>query len=151
MRMRFLPAAVFVVAWCTAAPAFAEAWVAKMFAEREHDFGKVARGADTVYRFAAKNIYKEDIELIGVRSSCGCTTPAIEKKVLKTTESLPEQPQTSRESMTLATVEDQRDIRTVYFGLKEGKLEYKGRADAAATMITASEMTGFLQLKLLCA
>jgi prolyl-tRNA synthetase len=35
-------------------------------------------------------------------------------------------------------------------GLKEGKLEYKGRSDAEATMIAASEMTGFLQLKLLC-
>jgi prolyl-tRNA synthetase len=33
-------------------------------------------------------------------------------------------------------------------GLKEGKLEYKGRSDAEATMVTASEMTGFLQLKL---
>jgi prolyl-tRNA synthetase len=35
-------------------------------------------------------------------------------------------------------------------GLKEGKLEYKGRSDAEATMIAASEMAGFLQLKLLC-
>jgi prolyl-tRNA synthetase len=33
-------------------------------------------------------------------------------------------------------------------GLKEGKLEYKGRSDAEATMVTASEMAGFLQLKL---
>jgi prolyl-tRNA synthetase len=35
-------------------------------------------------------------------------------------------------------------------GLKEGKLEYKGRSDAEATMVAAGEMTGFLQLKLLC-
>jgi prolyl-tRNA synthetase len=35
-------------------------------------------------------------------------------------------------------------------GLKDGKLEYKGRSDAEATLIAASEMTGFLQLKLLC-
>ena len=33
-------------------------------------------------------------------------------------------------------------------GLKEGKLEYKGRTDAEAIMIAAGEMTGFLQLKL---
>ena len=33
-------------------------------------------------------------------------------------------------------------------GLKEGKLEYKGRCDAEATMVAATEMTGFLQLKL---
>jgi hypothetical protein len=62
----------------------AEAWVAKMFAEKEHDFGNVARGSDTVFRFAAKNIYKQDVELLSVRSSCGCTSPTIEKKVLKT-------------------------------------------------------------------
>ncbi len=55
-----------------------------MFAETKHDFGTVARGSDTSYRFPAKNIYKQDVELLSVRSSCGCTTPTIEKKVLKT-------------------------------------------------------------------
>ncbi len=43
-------------------------------------------GADTVFKFQAKNIYKQDIELLSVRSSCGCTTPVIDKKVLKTGE-----------------------------------------------------------------
>ncbi|HEX5472016.1 MAG TPA: DUF1573 domain-containing protein [Lacipirellulaceae bacterium] len=57
-----------------------------MFAKTKHDFGTVARGADTSYRFEAKNIYKQDVELLSVRSSCGCTTPTIEKKVLKTGE-----------------------------------------------------------------
>jgi prolyl-tRNA synthetase len=33
-------------------------------------------------------------------------------------------------------------------GLKEGKLEYKGRSDAEATMVAASEMTAFLKQKL---
>jgi len=33
-------------------------------------------------------------------------------------------------------------------GLKEGKLEYKGRKDAEATMVAASEMAAFLQRKL---
>jgi prolyl-tRNA synthetase len=33
-------------------------------------------------------------------------------------------------------------------GLKEGKLEYKGRSDAEATMITATEITAFLRQKL---
>ena len=55
-----------------------------MFPEREHNFGTVARGADTVYRFPVKNIYKQDVELVSVRSSCGCTTPSLENKVLKT-------------------------------------------------------------------
>ena len=52
----------------------ADAWVTKMFAETKHDFGTVARGSDTSYRFAAKNIYKQDVELLSVRSSCGCRT-----------------------------------------------------------------------------
>ena len=33
-------------------------------------------------------------------------------------------------------------------GLKEGKLEYKGRGDAEATMVTAGEMVLFLKQKL---
>src|SRR5689334_16651927 len=65
---------------------FAEAWATKMFSETKHDFGTVARGSDTSYKFAAKNIYKQDIELLSVRSSCGCTSPTIDKKVLKTGE-----------------------------------------------------------------
>jgi hypothetical protein len=65
---------------------YAEPWVAKMFAEEEHDFGTVARGADVVYRFEAKNIYKQDVRLVSVRSSCGCTSAAIEGDTLKTGE-----------------------------------------------------------------
>lgn len=84
MHMRWLLVAIFCLAGLTAQSARAEAWVAKMFEEREHDFGTVARGADTVHRFAVKNIYKQDIELVSVRSSCGCTTPLIENKLLKT-------------------------------------------------------------------
>jgi hypothetical protein len=83
MRL-FIAAAVVIVASFSATQCEAEQWVAKMFTEREHDFGTVARGADTVYRFPVKNIYKQDVELVNVRSSCGCTTPSIENKVLKT-------------------------------------------------------------------
>ncbi len=85
MRMRIIATAAFVVA-CAASSCFAEAWATKMFAETKHDFGTVARGADTTYKFAAKNIYKQDVELLSVRSSCGCTSPIVEKKVLKTGE-----------------------------------------------------------------
>jgi hypothetical protein len=86
MCKRWLALGVAIAASLVAERAVAEAWVAKMFAVREHDFGTVARGADTVYRFEAKNIYKQDIELISVRSSCGCTSPSVERKVLKTGE-----------------------------------------------------------------
>lgn len=84
MRKILLTTIVAMIVSLTAEHSFAEAWVAKMFSEHEHNFGNVARGSDTSYRFAAKNIYKQDIELVSVRSSCGCTSPTIEKKILKT-------------------------------------------------------------------
>ena len=85
MRIRVLAAAAIVIA-ASASSCFAEAWATKMFAETKHDFGTVARGSDTSFKFAAKNIYKQDIELVSVRSSCGCTTPTLDKKTLKTGE-----------------------------------------------------------------
>jgi hypothetical protein len=86
MRMRFFAAAPVAGVSLLANACFAEAWVTKMFAKTKHDFGTVARGSDTVFKFPAKNIYKQEVELLSVRSSCGCTTPTIEKKVLKTGE-----------------------------------------------------------------
>jgi hypothetical protein len=64
--------------------AAAEQWVDKMVTTQKHDFGTVARGSDTVFRFPIKNVYKQDIELVSVRSSCGCTSPSLENKLLKT-------------------------------------------------------------------
>jgi len=82
--MRFICFATALCVSVLANSCFAEAWVTKMFAETKHDFGTVARGADTVYKFPIKNIYKQDVELLSVSSSCGCTSPTLEKKVLKT-------------------------------------------------------------------
>lgn len=86
MRLRVLGVVAVVVALLAVEQASAQNWVSKMFAEREHDFGTVARGADTVYKFPVKNIYKQDVELVSVRSSCGCTSPSLEHKLLKTGE-----------------------------------------------------------------
>jgi len=85
MRIRVLAATAIVIA-ATASSCFAEPWATKLFSESKHDFGTVARGSDTSFKFAAKNIYKQNIELLSVRSSCGCTTPTVDKKVLKTGE-----------------------------------------------------------------
>ena len=62
----------------------AQEWAEKMFGSLEHDFGTVARGADTVYKFEVKNIYKQDMNITGVRSSCGCTSPTVENGLIKT-------------------------------------------------------------------
>ncbi len=64
----------------------AQSWAAKMFRETEHDFGVVARGATVVHRFELQNIYKEDVHIAAVRSSCGCTTPEVTVRDLKTWE-----------------------------------------------------------------
>lgn len=55
-----------------------------MFSETSHSFGTVAKGAKTEYRFTFRNKFKEDVHVVGVRTSCGCTTPSVTKKDLKT-------------------------------------------------------------------
>lgn len=70
-------AALLLLALCSA-PATAQKWATDMFEKVDHDFQTVARGSDTVYKFKVTNIYKEDIHLSSVRSSCGCTSPSIQ-------------------------------------------------------------------------
>jgi hypothetical protein len=76
--------ALIVSAQFAAVPAFAQEWAEKMFNKLEHDFGTVARGAETVYRFEITNIYKQPMKILGVRSSCGCTSPTIENNTINT-------------------------------------------------------------------
>ena len=64
----------------------AQDWAKKMFASTNHDFGNVPRGAKAQYAFEFENLYKEDIHIASVRSSCGCTTPVISQASLKTFE-----------------------------------------------------------------
>ncbi|MCE9545819.1 MAG: DUF1573 domain-containing protein, partial [Planctomycetia bacterium] len=56
-----------------ASAASAQDWAEKMFAHQEYDFGSVARGALAEHKFPVKNLYKEDVHLSSVTSSCGCT------------------------------------------------------------------------------
>ncbi len=58
-------------------------WARKMFSETSHNFGTVAKGSKTEYRFVYRNLYKEDIHISSVRTSCGCTSPQITKKLIK--------------------------------------------------------------------
>lgn len=66
------------------AHAGAQDWAVKMFDTTAHDFGAVAKGAKAEFRFQVKNIYEEDAHILGVRSSCGCTTPQITRADIKT-------------------------------------------------------------------
>ena len=75
-----------LVVFLLAAPCAAQEWADKMFETRSHDFGTVARAAKTEFTFELTNIYLEDVHIANVRSSCGCTTPRIEKDTIKTYE-----------------------------------------------------------------
>ncbi len=75
-----------VIASVFVAEVSAQEWAEKMFNKVEHDFGTVARGADTVYKFEVTNLYKQTMKITRVRTSCGCTSPTIENGTIKTYE-----------------------------------------------------------------
>ena len=64
----------------------AQKWAKDLFSEFSHDFGDVTKGETPEYRFKLKNIYNEDINIIQVFSSCGCTQASITKNKIKTWE-----------------------------------------------------------------
>jgi len=66
--------------------AVAQEWANKMFSATSHNFGTVAKGSKTEYRFVFRNIYKEELHVVGVRTSCGCTSPEVTVRNLKTHE-----------------------------------------------------------------
>ena len=70
----------------TAAGVQAQEWARAMFETVNHDFGSVPRGAKAEYSFVITNNLAADLHIASVRSSCGCTTPRIEKPWLKTYE-----------------------------------------------------------------
>jgi hypothetical protein len=66
-------------------------WAKAMFDSKDqhegvisHDFGVVARGAEVVHKFRVKNLYKEDVQISNVTTSCGCTAPQFDQTPVKT-------------------------------------------------------------------
>ena len=84
--MRRIPALVLLSVFLVSAEAAAQDWARKMFQAHSHDFGIVARGSKQEYSFILTNLYKEDVRISGVRSTCGCTTARVTKERLKTHE-----------------------------------------------------------------
>jgi hypothetical protein len=85
-------------------------WAKAMFNETSHDFGVVAAGAKVEYKFIIQNIYEEDAHITSVLSSCGCTTPKIDKQLLKTWE---------KAELTAAVNTDTRQ----YYGRKDATIK----------------------------
>jgi hypothetical protein len=50
--------------------------------KRTHDFGAVAKASKAEYRFQLFNPFSSDLFIQGVRTTCGCTTPIVEKQVI---------------------------------------------------------------------
>ena len=75
-----------VLAAVSADVVHAQEWATKMFSVTSHNFGTVARGSKTEFRFTFRNMYKEDVHVVAVRTSCGCTSPEITSRDLKTRE-----------------------------------------------------------------
>ncbi len=64
----------------------ADQWGQKLFAETHHHFGTVSRNAKTEHSFVIENCFEEDVHIVAVRSSCGCTKPVVTKNTLKSWE-----------------------------------------------------------------
>jgi len=61
-------------------------WAQRMFSELEHDFGTVASGSDARHQITVKNLYKEQIRIVNVGTTCGCTAAKPSQDVLETGE-----------------------------------------------------------------
>ncbi len=68
-------------------PSLAANWADQMFETRSHDFRMVGRGAKSQFHFQFTNNYQRDVHIASVRTSCGCTTPIVTKKTVRTHES----------------------------------------------------------------
>lgn len=73
-----------LAAVATGRAACAQQWAREMFDHTSHDFGTVARGAKVQHTFTLENIYEEDVHIAAIKTSCGCTTPKLSQRLLKT-------------------------------------------------------------------
>ncbi len=53
-------------------------WAQKMFEHQKIDFGTIAKGSDARFQLKLTNLYKEDVHISNVKTTCGCSaaTPA---------------------------------------------------------------------------
>ncbi|MDR1484088.1 MAG: DUF1573 domain-containing protein [Planctomycetaceae bacterium] len=61
---------------------YSDSWGESLFAIRRYDFGRVAIGAKAEYRFAMTNRFKQDIRIISLNTSCGCTLSSLSSKLI---------------------------------------------------------------------
>ncbi len=100
-------------------------WASDMFKDTSHNFGMVARGADTRFSFVFTNKYQEDVVIESVQSTCRCTQPSFQKRVIKTWET--------------GQIDIQLDTRNFY-----------GRKDATVTVRFSKPFYAEVQLHSFC-
>ena len=123
MRTKTYLAALLIV---MALPVLALAdWASDMFKDTSHNFGMVARGADTRFSFVFTNKYQEDVVIESVQSTCRCTQPSFQKRVIKTWET--------------GQIDIQLDTRNFY-----------GRKDATVTVRFSKPYYAEVQLHSFC-
>lgn len=61
-------------------------WAQKMFDKDKIDFGVIARGSDAEFRLKIKNIYKDQVHISNVRTTCGCSAAEPSKSILESGE-----------------------------------------------------------------
>ncbi len=62
-------------------------WAKKMFDSLSYDFGTVAKNAEVSHRFKVTNLYKQDVHIANVTTTCGCTAPKFDQTPVKSLES----------------------------------------------------------------
>jgi hypothetical protein len=76
---RKLGVLVILGACLTCSAAFSAEWADSIFNTGSHDFGTVASGSLAEFEFPFENRYRDDLHIVSVRSSCGCTIPRIKE------------------------------------------------------------------------
>jgi hypothetical protein len=57
-------------------------WLARVFPERAHDFGVVARGSQVRYSFPVVNRTEFEVRIVSWKTKCGCTNVRVGSKVI---------------------------------------------------------------------
>jgi hypothetical protein len=90
MRIQTLPRLLpllLLLALTSPLPAQDPQWASKMFEKLDHDFGIVPSGADLKYKLKITNKYQQQVHILSVSSSCGCTAAKPLKDTLASEES----------------------------------------------------------------
>ncbi len=71
-------------ATATTQPAAQDVAKVLQISDADHDMGKIPYGKPIEYEVSVKNISSDSVKLQNVQAGCGCTTPGMEARSLRT-------------------------------------------------------------------